>query len=108
MRLHHTHVYKACQVAAGFCERMRADCVFTDWSGHWSPIVAINKGAAVVRDTAFRNVLLPVELADVSNNGAVRFHNASLANVTLSRGSVVGTTTSDYTGALCRHVQAYR
>ena len=73
-----------------------ADCIFTDWRGFLSPLQIWQGGRANVVDTVFRNMHLPVELADVSKNGYVRFANVSLANVILQQGRVVSTTYNDY------------
>lgn len=78
---------------AGAC----AGCVFTDWEGYQSPIVAIFHSMVTVRNTVFRSIHLPVEIADVSFDGTVRFENVSLANVTLQHGAVVSTSLNDYT-----------
>lgn len=54
------------------------------------------QSVANIRNTLFRNMLLAVELVDVSNSGTARFENVLLSNVTLRRGAVVSTTFNDY------------
>lgn len=51
---------------------------------------------ANIRNTLFRNMLLAVELVDVSTSGMARFENVLLSNVTLRRGAVASTTLNDY------------
>lgn len=77
-------------------ERVCADCIFTGWSGAMSPLGLMYSGLGHIVDTVFRDMHLSVEIADVSDNGIVVFRNVSLANVTLTRGSIVTTTHSDY------------
>eukprot|EP00892_Ulva_mutabilis_P010359 jgi/Ulvmu1/7696/UM038_0128.1 len=72
------------------------DSVLSDWSGFLSPVRVTAGSVANVRNTVFRNMHLAVEIADVSFIGAVRFENASFANVTLQHGAVVSTTVNDY------------
>ena len=70
---------------------MNTDCIVTDWHGSLPPLDVARNGIANVVDTVFQNMRLSSVLVDVSNNGVVRFHNAALANVTLTGGSVVST-----------------
>lgn len=70
--------------------------MFTDWEGYQSPIAAVYHSVVTVRNTVFRNMRLPVEIADVSFDGTVRFDNVSLANVALQHGAVVSTSLNDY------------
>lgn len=85
---------------------MHADCIFTDWLGGRSPLAALYGGLANVVDTVFRNMILNVEVADVSYNGVVRFQNVSFANVTLAHG-VVSTTDNDYSSEYNFNVEYY-
>lgn len=75
---------------------MHADCIVTDWAGDVAPLLITSLGVGVVRNTTFRNMQLSVEIADVSQAGAVHFEGVGLANVTLAKGAIVGTTSSDY------------
>ena len=68
-----------------------ADCIFTNWTGAFSPLVIKDDSSANVVDTVFRSMRLDVELADVSFGGHVRFENVKLANVSLNLGKVVST-----------------
>eukprot|EP00892_Ulva_mutabilis_P006549 jgi/Ulvmu1/4266/UM194_0006.1 len=72
------------------------DCIFTDWSGYFSPVSSLFSGLVNIVDTVFRNMRLPVELVDVSDGGVVRFSNVALANVSLAHGNIVSTTGNDY------------
>lgn len=72
-----------------------ADCIFTSWSRPRSPIYSAAATIVNVVDTVFINMRLPVEIADVSWGGFVRFENAALVNVTLTQGRVVSTTLND-------------
>ena len=76
--------------------RTHADCIFTDWAGDRSPMTIIYGSSASIVDSVFRNMDLTSEIADVSNDGLVRFANTALSNVTLHAGAIVSTTINDY------------
>ena len=73
-----------------------ADCIFTDWVGLRSPLMSMHESVTHIRNSVFRNTTLAVELVDVSHGGIVRFNDVSLADVSLTHGAVVSTTTNDY------------
>eukprot|EP00892_Ulva_mutabilis_P004168 jgi/Ulvmu1/2122/UM127_0007.1 len=75
------------------------DCIFTDWEGVDSPIVAAERGMVNVVNTVFRNFWLHAPVVDVSIGGVVRFEGSRFAGVKLPfrHGNVVATGISDYT-----------
>eukprot|EP00892_Ulva_mutabilis_P005732 jgi/Ulvmu1/3530/UM163_0012.1 len=73
-----------------------AGCIFTDWAGVLAPLAVKHESVAHVRNSAFLNMQLQVELVDVSYGGIVQFFRNSLRNVTLGHRAVVSTTTNDY------------
>ena len=85
---------------------LHADCIFTGWTGHDSPLAIQYESSANVVNTVFRSTRLDVELADVSNGGVVRFEDVKLANVSLNHGRIVRTSWNDYESGLGRQEPA--
>ena len=58
--------------------------------------MSMHESVTHIRNSVFGNTSIAVELVDVSHGGIVRFNSLALANVSLTHGAVVSTTTNDY------------
>ena len=75
-----------------------AGCVFVDCVGYRPVLEAKYNSLVAIRNTVFANMSIAgqAQIVDVSFVGTALFSNVSLANVGVSRDSVVGTLFNDY------------